>query len=72
MNIFNLKEVNLEETAIPAGYEINIEQNPDHWRGGYVWSVSIEDEEVASGLEFSRRSAYQEAEQVLQTLMHRP
>ncbi|MBC3873101.1 hypothetical protein [Undibacterium flavidum] len=42
-------------------YEINIEKNPDRWRGGFVWSVSLGDDEVECGLEFSRRLAEQSA-----------
>jgi hypothetical protein len=38
-------------------YEIAIEANPDRWRGGLVWAVCFDDEELVSGLEFSHKLA---------------
>lgn len=38
-------------------YEITIDPNPDTWRGGFIWSVSLRDEELECGLEYSRRLA---------------
>lgn len=32
------------------GYEIYIEPNPDHYRGGYAWSVCSEESELDCGL----------------------
>ncbi|GGX10714.1 hypothetical protein [Undibacterium macrobrachii] len=50
-------------------YEINVEQNPDRWRGGFVWSVSLGTEELGNGLEFSRRLAQQKADEYMTNLL---
>lgn len=42
-------------------YEIYIENNPDHYRGGYEWSVCKDDEMLDSDLAFSIESAITEA-----------
>jgi hypothetical protein len=41
----------IEETI--HGFEVYIEPNPDQYRGGYLWSVSKDGEELDSGLVFS-------------------
>lgn len=43
------------------GFTINIEENPDHWRGGYSWSVCKDETELDSGLEFSTADALRAA-----------
>jgi len=43
------------------GCKIYIENNPDHYRGGYEWSVSKDNEMLDSGLAFSTESAITEA-----------
>ena len=50
-------------------YEIIIEPNPDHWRGGFAWSVGIDTEELGSGLEFSEKLARQEAQSFIINLL---
>ena len=51
------KFVENEEIPLPYeeevnGYTIFIEVNPDHWRGGFVWSVCKDGVELESGLAF--------------------
>ena len=41
----------IEETI--DGFDIYIEPNPDQYRGGFVWSVSKNNEEIDCGLVFS-------------------
>lgn len=40
-----------------CGFDIFVEPNSDNWRGGFQWSVSIDNEELECGLEFSRSLA---------------
>lgn len=47
------------------GHEICIEKNPDHYRGGYEWSVCKNDEMLDSGLAFSTESAISEAKHAI-------
>ncbi|MDP4536014.1 hypothetical protein Q3O60_07440 [Alkalimonas collagenimarina] len=42
-------------------YTIFIEDNPDHWTGGYLWSACKNGIEFDSGLEFSIAGALQVA-----------
>lgn len=44
------------------GYTIAVEANPDHYRGGFVWSVSLGDDEMACELEPTQERALIEAE----------
>lgn len=46
-------------------YEICIENNPDHYRGGYQWSVCKNDEMLDSGLAFCTESAISEAKDAI-------
>ena len=39
------------------GFDIYIEPNPDQYRGGFVWSVSKNNEEIDCGLVFSINDA---------------
>lgn len=50
-------------------YEITIEANPDRWRGGYVWSVSFDNEELESGLASSKKFARLEAQSFIINLL---
>ncbi|WP_019677528.1 hypothetical protein [Arsukibacterium perlucidum] len=43
------------------GFTIYIEENPDRWCGGYIWSVCQGEAEVSSGFEFTIKSALQAA-----------
>jgi hypothetical protein len=42
-------------------FEIYIDHNSDRWRGGYVWVVSKNNQEVSSGLSFSTGASVEEA-----------
>ncbi|WP_212676574.1 hypothetical protein [Undibacterium fentianense] len=53
-------------------YEITIDPNPDTWRGGFIWSVSLRDEELDCGLEYSRRLAERVANKYVNALVARP
>jgi hypothetical protein len=48
-----------------------IEPDPDHFRGGYVWSVSLNQTELDCGLSYSPESARSDAEKVVFALLHR-
>ncbi len=60
-----MRAIMYERNTQQKEYEITIESNPDHWRGGFVWSVSFGDEEVGCGLEFSHRLAARSANQFI-------
>ncbi|MBB1425319.1 hypothetical protein H5181_02460 [Shewanella sp. SG44-2] len=42
------------------GFDIYIEPNPDQYRGGYIWSVSKNNEELDTGLVFSIDNAFED------------
>lgn len=42
-------------------FDISIDHNPDRWRGGYIWVVSKNNQELSSGLSFSVAAAVKEA-----------
>lgn len=42
-------------------FEIYIDHNPDRWRGGYVWVVSKNNQEISSGLSFGVAASVYEA-----------
>lgn len=42
-------------------FEIYIDHNPDRWRGGYVWVVSKNNQELSCGLSFCVAAAAEEA-----------
>ena len=48
-----------------------IEPDPDHYRGGYVWSVSRDQTELDCGLSYSPESARSDAKKVVSALLHR-
>lgn len=42
-------------------FEIYIDHNPDRWRGGYVWVVTQNNQELSCGLSFDVGEAAEEA-----------
>lgn len=46
-------------------FEIYIDHNPDCWRGGYVWVVSNNNQEISSGLSFSTAASVEEAREAV-------
>ncbi|QDE29574.1 hypothetical protein [Shewanella polaris] len=48
----------IEETI--DGFDIYIEPNPDQYCGGYIWSVSKNNEELDTGLVFSIDNAFED------------
>ncbi|MBV2130370.1 hypothetical protein [Arsukibacterium indicum] len=54
------------------GFTIYIEDNPDRWCGGYIWSVSKNESEVESGLEFSAVEAFKQVHTYVLTLITVP
>ena len=68
------KFVENEEISLPYeeevnGYTIFIEVNPDHWRGGFVWSVCIDGAELNSGMEFKTVTARLQAYNMLSSVV---
>lgn len=66
--------MNMDKTDLETGtkfddYEIIVEANPDHWRGGFVWSVGFGTEELGSGLEFSENLAQLEVRSFIINLL---
>lgn len=62
----NMRNENHEE--IFRGYEIYVEPNPDHYSGGYVWSVCKDDDELECGLAFTKVDALAEAKKTIEAL----
>lgn len=50
-------ELPLPYHAVLQTFEIYIDHNPDHWRGGYVWVVCKNGQELSSGLSFGLAEA---------------
>jgi hypothetical protein len=46
--------------------EISIEENPDPYRGGFSWSLSLDESELAKGLAATREDAMAEAHQAME------
>jgi hypothetical protein len=59
----------LEEFA--AFYEIYIEENPDIYRGGFVWTVSDGENILEEGLSFDKDEAYEDASEYIAALYYR-
>lgn len=57
---------NIEESF--QGYEIFIEDNPDKYRGGFMWSISTDDDMWDSGLAFTIEDAMTEAKAAVNNL----
>lgn len=68
MQTHNLLESNTESKDYLCDNEIHIEANPDSWQSGFIWSVSLGDIELYSGMEYSNRSAEMAANQYLKSL----
>ncbi len=66
-----MRAIMYERNTQQEEYEITIESNPDHWRGGFVWSVSFGDEEVGCGLKFTRKIARDVAKKQVIYLMYK-
>ena len=49
-------------------YDIYIEKNPDPYRGGFIWSVGNESEEIETGLSFTLGSAIEDAQKLADEL----
>jgi len=49
-------------------YEIDIQSNPDRWRGGFQWVISKAGFELDCGLAFSENDALQDAQQSITKL----
>jgi hypothetical protein len=56
----------IEETI--NGFEVYIEPNPDQYRGGYLWSVSKNNEELDTGLAFTVEDAFKNIHQTISLL----
>lgn len=55
-----MKSTPHEETYLD--YEIYIDENPDPYREGLIWSVCRNNEELYEGLEFDFKDALQSAQ----------
>lgn len=53
------------------GYEIFIENNPDYYRSGFDWCVSIESDICDSGLAFSIEDAFIDAQNAIVLLQNK-
>jgi hypothetical protein len=53
---------------IHLGYEIEIDANPDQYRGGFAWSVSKDECEFDCGLANSVQDALNEAHSAIAVL----
>jgi hypothetical protein len=51
------------------GYDIFVDENRDHNRGGYEWSVCKDETEWDSGLEFIAKSAIESAHKAVDSLV---
>lgn len=46
--------------------EISVEENPDPCRAGFIWSISLDESEFATGLATTSENAMAEAQQVIE------
>lgn len=54
-----------------AFYEIHIEENPDIYRGGFIWAVSDGENILEEGLSFDKDEAYEDASEYIVKLYYR-
>ena len=68
MNNESIEGTNTTYEEIFRGHEIYIEPNPDHYRGGSVWSVCKDECELECGLATSADEALAEAHAAIEKL----
>ncbi|MFZ6799325.1 hypothetical protein [Undibacterium sp. Di24W] len=68
MNIENNEEGKLSYENIYRGVEIYIKANPDHYRGGFAWSVCRDENELDCGLALTENEAMAEAQRAIEEL----
>jgi hypothetical protein len=68
MNIENIEEDKQSYDNIYRGVEIYIEANPDHYRGGFAWSVCRDESELDCGLALTDDAAMAEAQRAIEEL----
>lgn len=68
MNIEYIKEDKLSYEEVFRGVVIYIEANPDHYRGGFMWSVCRDEYELDCGLALIEDEAMAEAQQAIEEL----
>ena len=68
MNIESIEEDKLSYEEIFRGVEIYIEANPDRYRGGFTWSVCRDENELDTGLAFTKNDALAEARKAIEEL----
>jgi hypothetical protein len=68
MNIENIEEGQQSHENIYRGVEIYIEANSDHYRGGFVWSVCRDENELDCGLALRENEAMTEAQRAIEEL----
>lgn len=69
MNIENIGEDRRSYDNIYRGVEIYIEANPDHYRGGFAWSLCREENELDCGLALTENEAMAEAQRAIEELV---
>ena len=68
MNRENTETHNESYEEIFLNHEIYIEPNPDHYRGGFAWSVCKNEYELNCGLSITRDEALKEARSSIEKL----
>ncbi len=68
MNVETIEEGKPSYENIDRGVEIYIEANPDHYRGGFAWSVCRDESELDCGLALTEDEAMAEAQRAIATL----
>lgn len=63
------QEIRLPYEEEVNGYTIFIDVNPDHWRGGFVWSVCKGGVELDSGVEFRTETVRLQAYNMLSSMV---
>jgi hypothetical protein len=69
MSIENIEEDNLSYEEIFCGVEIYIEPNPDRYRGGFMWFVCRDENELDTDLAFTKNDALAEARKAIKCLV---
>ncbi|MBC3832274.1 hypothetical protein H8K33_12185 [Undibacterium amnicola] len=68
MNIENIEGDRRSYDNIYRGVAIYIEANPDHYRGGFAWSLCREENELDCGLALTENEAMAEAQRAIEEL----
>lgn len=68
--MISIREQDLPYEDLYLGYNINIEPNPDRYREGFEWSISKDDIQHNSGVEFDVELALEASRKAVEEIVN--